>query len=59
MEYVCGAISMTTGIKLVTGTVEPELASSKAMAAINRKWEAEQLGVKYSSSPRNRTTNKF
>ena len=30
-----------------------------AMAAINRKWEAKQLGDKYSSSPRNRTTNKL
>ena len=50
---------MTTGIKLVTGAVEPELASSKAMAAINREWEAKQLGDKYKSSPRNRTRNKL
>ena len=30
-----------------------------AMAAINRKWEAKQLGDKYSSSPRNRRTKKL
>ena len=29
------------------------------MAAINRKWEAKQLGDKYSSSPRNRRRNKL